>query len=114
MTFATSWYRIQRAGRDPRDLLTAGQTSHYWGRDDLEQSGVSVCETLDDLALYLATAGQGIPIGDGDWVIVELAGELLGSGHDDGEFLIQPTALLSVTSAADDFFDLVGHHYDQQ
>lgn len=111
----TTFWRIQSANREVADLLHTEQTSHYWGRADLDQTGVSVCETRDDLARYLATAGQGIPIGAGDWVLVELTGDLLDTAidADAGELLIQPTAIISVTPADDDFYELIGAYYEE-
>jgi len=114
----TSYYRIQSAGREVGDLLDASeQVSRTWSNSTNEgvyDEGVSVVDSVESLATYLATAGQGIPIGDGQWVIVELAGEYLGWGRDKdaGEMLIRPTAILSVTFADDGFYEMVGAAYD--
>jgi hypothetical protein len=111
-----SFYRIQTADRDVADLLTTeGQVSHYWGQFDEVVEGVSVCESLEDLAQYLAGAGSGIPFGDGEWVIVELEGDRLATVATDaayGEALIRPTAIVSVAPMGDEFFDMIGAAID--
>lgn len=110
-----TWFRIQEAHRNPADLLDPEQQqSHAWGCDDV-RDGISVCETRDDLARYLA--GTGIPIGAGEWVVVELAGDRLpvqGLDAALGEVLIRPTAIVAVTPADDDFYALVGTYWEEQ
>lgn len=111
----TSYFRIQTADRNVDDLLDpANHTSHHWGNyEDMDRPGVSVCATRDDLARYLA--GSGIPFGLGEWVIVELAGEhtdVRGCDAETGELLIRPTAIVAVTPADDEFYELVGEHFD--
>lgn len=78
----TTWYRVQDATRDVTDLLDPElQVSHSWlpggAEDDAETNrrGVSVCDSIENLILYLAGPGEGIGYGDG-WVIVELTGVL--------------------------------------
>lgn len=108
----TSWYRIQSAGRNVADLLTSEQTSEAWGgSDDDTRSGVSVCDSLESLAAYLVTAG--IPFGAGEWVVVELTGELADDEPlDAGEYLIVPDSIVSVRPMGDEMFDLIDAAYD--
>lgn len=112
---STSYYRIQAADRDVADLLVAAeQVSRVWhGNDDQNiQAGVSVCESREALAAYLAIDGAGIPYGTGDWVVVQLSGDLLGYGLDNGELLVRPTAIVSVTEMDDEFYELIGACFD--
>jgi hypothetical protein len=111
----TTYYRVQSADRDVALLLDpAEQVSRAWHRDDLDQDGVSVCESPEALAHYLATAGRGIPFGAGSWVVVELTGEItFGTAldADDGEILIHPTSIVSV-QPLDVLDDLIAAAYD--
>lgn len=110
----TTWFRVQPANRDATALLEAGQNSRTWDNDTrFEQTGVSVCASLEDLAWYLGNDGQGIPVDMdfGTWVIVELTGDLLGAGQDRTESLIQPTAVVSVTPIDDEFRAMVDAFY---
>lgn len=111
---STSYYRIQTADRDANLLLDAeAQTSQAWnGNDDLTRDGVSVCDSLEELAEYLATDGQGIPYGAGEWVIVEIEGEYLGAGIDRLESLVRPTRIVAVTAMDDEMFDMIGAAFD--
>lgn len=113
----TTYYRIQTADRDPSLLLNPEhQISYHWNSIDSEEYtrvGVSVCETLEDLAAYLA--GSGIPYGDGEWVIIELTGYLSDDDAYDaayGELLIHPTEIVSVRPMDDGFFDMIAAAYD--
>jgi hypothetical protein len=111
-----SFYRIQNADRDATDLLDPENwVSYHWNeRDEDARPGVSVCASIDDLAAYLA--GAGIPIGLGDWVIVELDGDrrqdVTAYDAQFGELLINPTEILSVRPAGDEFYQLIGAAYD--
>jgi len=112
-----TYFRIQTADRDVADLLVAeNQVSYHWNNIDSAEYtrvGVSVCESREDLAAYLAHSG--IPYGDGDWVIVELAGEISDDTPYDaeyGEALIHPTEIVSVTPMDDEFFALIDAAYD--
>jgi hypothetical protein len=111
-----TYFRVQSADRDPADLLDPEhQVSRAWHRDDIDQDGVSVCESPEDLARYLVTAGEGIPFGAGRWVVVELRGDLvLGRSHDEdhGERLIRPTEIVSV-QPLDTLDDLISAAYDE-
>lgn len=112
-----TYFRIQTADRDVTALLDpALQTSeHYNNQERDERVGVSVCESRQALAEYLA--GSGIPFGAGEWVIVELAGPISDDTPYDGEYgelLIHPTEIVSVAPMDDDFFELIGAAYDAQ
>jgi hypothetical protein len=107
-----AYYRIQTADRDVADLLDPSNwATAAWQTDD-EQHGTSVCDSLEALAEYLATAGEGIPYGTGVWVIVELDGDRLPERGHDGEDLIEPHTIISVTPMGDEMFDLIGAAYD--
>lgn len=118
MAATQSYYRIQTADRDVNNLLVAEhQTSEAWnGNESATRSGVSVCDSLESLAAYLAGAGSGIPYGAGEWVIVEVAADSLSADEpcdaEDGEYLVYPTEILSVTPMGDDFFEMIGAAYD--
>jgi len=111
-----SFYRIQTADRDVTALLeTDQQFSTKWGNMHESLPGVSVCESLEELAGYLAGAGSGIPFGTGDWVIVELEGtrtRIQAHDAEAGEVLIVPTRIVSVAPMGEEFFDMIGAAYD--
>lgn len=111
-----TYYRVQTADRDPADLLDPEyQVSSHWNNiESYDRVGVSVCESLEDLAYYLAQSG--IPYGNGQWVIVELDGYLSDDDPydaEDGEILIHPTVIVSVEDMDDEFFDLIGAAYQE-
>lgn len=108
----STYYRIQSAGRDVADLLTAeGQTSTNWCDADDVRQGVSVCESIEELAAYLVTTG--IPFGEGEWVLVELEGDFIGYCADDQPLVI-PTSITSVQTLDDaDFWTALDAAYDQ-
>lgn len=110
-----TYYRVQTSDRDPTDLLDADYRSATW-RDELDsQEGVSVCESREALADYLATGGQGIPIGTGDWVLVELEGHPIfarARDADYGELLIRPTRVVSTEPLGDVFYAMIGAAFD--
>lgn len=114
-------YRVQEAMLDTADLLAPEQQySHAWGNDEDEDDprtrhGISACLTLEDLATYLATVGQGIGYGWGEWVIVEMygpesSGEALDA--DAGEVLMFPERIVSVRPLDADFLAMVGAAFD--
>lgn len=112
-----TYFRTQTASRDVNDLIDAdrAQVSFSWyGPDSYDRPGVSVCESLEALTRYLAQSG--LPIGDGEWVVVEVDGdEIDGSDpmdKDCGEILIYPTEIISVRPLDDDIFDMIGAAYD--
>lgn len=112
----TSYFRVQSGDRDVTDLLNPEfQVSSAWHRDDLDRDGVSVCDSRETLAQYLATAGSGIPYGGAGWVLVELTGEPTYEQALDaeyGEILIRPTEILSVAPIDDELFDMIGAAFD--
>jgi hypothetical protein len=115
---ASSYFRVQSPDRPVADLLDAEyQTSSAWHRDDRDRQGVSVCESRETLATYLATVGSGIPYGSTGWVLVELAGTPSSATPLDaeaGELLVHPTAIISAAPIDDEFFELIGAAYDAQ
>jgi hypothetical protein len=61
-----TYYRIQSASRSTTDMLhEEHQFSYDWADPENVQVGVSVCDTLAELAAYLAGPGQGMSYGDG-------------------------------------------------
>lgn len=107
----TTYFRVQSADRDVNDLLDPGyQFSHAWNGAQVRE-GVSVCESRDDLALYLASGvGNGIPVQEGTWVIVELEGETIpGAKPVDPEFedLVRPTAIVGVRPVDAEFIAMI-------
>lgn len=116
MTTTKTWYRVQTADRDASALLDpANWVSRNWGDETVEQEGVSVCGSREELATYLA--GSGLPLGDGRWVLVELTGRrLYTQAHDAhlGEVLVEPDAIVSVAEIDDEMWDLIGTAYDAQ
>lgn len=111
-----SYFRVQSPDRAATDLLDPEhQTSNAWHRDDLERAGVSVCDSRESLATYLAGVGSGIPYGSTGWVLVELAGDVSDDTPLDaeyGEYLVHPTEIISVAPIDDEFFELIGSAYD--
>jgi hypothetical protein len=115
-----TWFRVQTADRDPDDLIDPrhGQVSYHWSNSDSEECdrpGVSVCPSVNDLAAYLAQCG--IPYGSGDWVIIELDGDLVEEvtpyDAEYGECLVWPTEIVEVWAMDDEFLDLIGAYYDE-
>jgi hypothetical protein len=104
-----SFYRVQPADRDTAELLDpTHQFSHAWSNAPwATREGVSVCDSVEDLAMYLAThLASGIPLSSDGWVIVELDGDVIpGSQPNEPEFesLIRPTAIVSVRPVDDEF-----------
>ena len=114
----TRYFRVQDGALDITELLDPERVSSAWHRTDRDRPGVSVCESREELARYLATAGSGIPYGSGGWVIVELEGEVIpGADPLDaewGEVLIRPTRVVDVAEIDDEFFEMVGHFYETE
>ncbi|MDO4243823.1 MAG: hypothetical protein Q4C85_08730 [Actinomyces sp.] len=105
-------YRIQSRSRDIADLLDAEQQLSFPmdGDDDQVRHGVSGCETLADLAAYIACYA----IQAGDPVLVEIEGpESDDEPCDaaDGEVLILPTRA-SIIEDDEAFFTLVSDLVD--
>lgn len=114
-----TYFRVQSGDRDTALLLDRqAQISSAWHTATLDRDGVSVCETREELATYLATTGSGIPFGSGGWVLVELEGEQSADtalDAADGEMLIHPTRIVAVTDLDSDteMWDLIGATLDQ-
>lgn len=105
-----SYYRIQDSYYGTDDLLSGDYESTSMNYMDIRH-GVSCCDSLEQLAAYIATSG--VEIGD-DPIIIELDGypseeEPLEPGR---ESLIEPTAILSISSPAEPggFYDLVDRY----
>ena len=113
---STRYYRIQTADRDVADLLDPEQQwSYSWCDEEREpRHGVSVCDSIEALATYLAQCG--IPYGDGEWVVVEVEGTFSRDEDEDahlGALLVHPTAIVSVSPMGEGMFDLIGAAYDR-
>lgn len=101
----TTGYRVQAADRNAQELLDPDMCFTIDWNNGSEQEGISVCYSLDDLAEYLATKGECIPVEADTWVIVKLSGdELDETGHDD-EMLLRPDEIHSVTPVTQDWID---------
>lgn len=111
-----TYYRVQTADRDPADLIGTHHTSHSWyGPESYDREGVSVCASREALAYYLAHSA--LPIGIGEWVIVELEGDRVAGvtpmDAEVGEILVHPTEIVSVTPLDDEFYQVIGTIFDQ-
>lgn len=110
-------YRIQNAGHDATDLLDPEQqvSYHYSGDDDLTRRGVSVCDSIEALAEYIAQTG--IEIDPHHSVIVKVDGYHSDDEPVDaelGESLLIPTAVVEVIDPdAVGFYDLVSEAFDR-
>ena len=100
-----SFYRIQTTDR-PNILDPEYQTSSSWndlGDDDRIRHGVSVCDSREELAEYLAQTG--IPF-DGSWELLEVEGYDSEDEDEDahlGARLIIPTEIVSRELVGDGF-----------
>jgi hypothetical protein len=96
-----TYYRIQRAHLDPKLLLDPAHQTSLSYCTDTERRGVSVCDSLEALAGYLAATG--IPF-TADDVVVGLDGDWSTDVPEDehlGELLIHPTRIISVEPMTD-------------
>jgi hypothetical protein len=111
---ARTYFRVQSADRDVTRLLDLEECYTYtWDGNETRQYGISVCRDVDELVEYLATKGSGIDIGAGYWVVVELEGYVLDETGHDGEMLLEPSRIVSVTPFEDlDMYDRIGDAYD--
>lgn len=105
---STSYYRIQSADRDATTLLDPEQqwSMSYRPGGDVRH-GVSVCESIEDLADYLAHSGVTF---EWDWNLVEVTGPLSDErdeDHDLGARLILPDTIVSVEPMTDRLADLI-------
>lgn len=110
-------YRIQAADRDLNDLLDPEQQLSFPMDEDDEQvrRGVSGCQTLADLAAYIACYAIQAPCP----VLVRITGPLSDDtpcDEADGEVLLLPTTAEIISDDAK-FFDLVSDltdmHWEQ-
>jgi hypothetical protein len=109
----TSYYRIQPAHYDTAALLDPEmQWSYSWCDQDDVRRGISVCDSVEELAAYLAQTGIEW---DPTWVLVELAGRWSEDTDQDahlGARLIIPTEVVSVRPIDDAFLDMVFSHVE--
>lgn len=109
---STSYYRIQSADRDVQDLLDPELQISISYVDDTERAGVSVCDSLEDLAQYLAASG--LPF-DTDYVVVEVEGTCSADEDEDahlGARLVHPTAIVAVEPITARLLDLIDDSYE--
>ncbi|QHO91905.1 hypothetical protein CWT12_12155 [Actinomyces sp. 432] len=105
-------YRMQDKNRDINDLLDPEQQYSFPmdNDDEMVRHGVSACETLAELAAYIACYA----IQAGDPIIVEVEGPVSDDepcDADAGEILLLPTRAEQVTDD-DAFFALVSDLVD--
>lgn len=108
---STSYYRIQDAGRDVAALLDPAQQTSLSYSTDTERHGVSVCDSIEALATYLAQSGVEFTAQS---VVVEVTGPLSDDTDEDanlGALLVLPTAILSVEPMTARLADLIDAAY---
>ncbi|WP_018024067.1 hypothetical protein [Corynebacterium ulceribovis] len=109
-----TYFRIQPADR-PDILDPEFQTSTSWndlGDDDRIRRGVSVCDTREELAEYLAQSGMPF---DETWELLEVEGARSDDQDEDAHLgctLIIPTAIIARESIADSFMVEIFDAYD--
>ncbi|MDY5784678.1 hypothetical protein [Corynebacterium sp.] len=110
-----TYFRIQPTNR-PNILDPENQTSTSWndlGDDDRVRNGVSVCDSREELAEYLAQVG--IPFED-DWELLEVEGTISNDEDEDAHLgctLIHPTAIISRERAGDAFVEEIMDAYER-
>ncbi len=110
----STFFRIQPANR-PDILDPENQASTSWndlGDDARIRRGVSVCDTREELAEYLAQAG--IPFED-DWELLEVEGTYSDDEDEDAHMgcsLVIPTAIVSRETIGDAFIMEIMDAYD--
>ena len=107
-----TYFRIQSAAHDPLHLLDPGYQFSHPVNGSAVRRGVSVCDSIEDLALYLASpqgAGVLVRVARDATVIVELEGDESGDAPLDPEMesLIIPTRIIGVTPVGEEFVTLV-------
>lgn len=110
-----TWFRVQSGDEQISRIWAGGERFDDDAHTSRDRHGISVCASREDLAAYLAGPGAGIPYGSAGWVIVELTGYHSDDApldREDGEQLIHPTEIISVTEIDDNFFDMIGAAYD--
>lgn len=121
---SSRYFRIQPADRDTAALLDPARwnSRNHGGEkyidgpngEEIEdvRHGVSVCESVEELATYIAQSG--VPVAD-QAVIVELEADLADDEDHDahlGARLVHPTAIIGTTVVGDEFYDLVNAAHD--
>lgn len=109
-----SYYRIQDSRYGTDGLLSGEHLSIPMNGDEAGvRHGVSCCDSIEALADYIAHSA--IEIGTRP-EIIEMDGPLAADQPlDDGEFLIQPTTIISRQDAeAAGFFDLVNNIFEAE
>ncbi|NMM91342.1 hypothetical protein B2J88_44775 [Rhodococcus sp. SRB_17] len=107
-----SFFRVQSAGADPAALLSPDMQVSESYCSGTVRAGISVCDSLEELAAYLA--GSGVPF-DATSIVVELDGPDSDDTDEDshlGARLIMPTSIVSVTPITDSLLDLIDSAYD--
>ena len=109
-----SYYRIQQANHPIEWLLDPEyQFSTSWNAGEDVRVGVSVCDSIEELASYLAQVG--IPFTD-DCLLVELDGTWSDDDDEDahlGARLIIPTRIVSTELAGERLIDMIMAAYDE-
>lgn len=111
----STYFRIQSTDR-PDILQPENQTSYSWndlGDDDRARHGVSVCDSREELAEYLAQVG--IPF-EPTWELLEVEGHDSDDKDEDahlGARLIHPTKIISRELVGDGFDLEIFAAYDQ-
>ncbi|MBC3186349.1 hypothetical protein H7347_07150 [Corynebacterium sp. zg-331] len=110
----STYFRIQPADR-PNILNPENQTSSSWndlGDDDRIRHGVSVCDSREELAEYLAQVA--IPFTD-TWELLEVEGHDSGDTDEDahlGARLIIPTAIVAREPLGESFAEEIMDAYE--
>lgn len=107
-----SYYRVQQAAHPIEWLLDPEYQFSTSYVDDSVRTGVSVCESIEELAAYLAQVG--IPFDD-DCLLVELDGDLADDEDEDahlGARLIIPTRIVSTELAGERLCPMILAAYD--
>ena len=109
-----TFFRIQPADR-PNILDPENQTSASWndlGNDERVRNGISVCDSREELAEYLAQVG--IPF-EGDWELLEVTGSYSEDEDEDAQMgcsLIYPEAIISRETLDDGFIEEIMDAYE--
>lgn len=92
-----TYYRTQSADRNTADLLDpAKQLSYAWSDETNVRHGISVFDSIEGLATYLAASGIEFRP---DWVLITLDGPLADDKDHDahlGADLIRPEVIIDV------------------
>lgn len=102
------FFRINQPGDAPERILNPeDQISHSWNNEEDVRHGVSACESVEELATYLAQVG--IPFDD-NCTLIEFEGTYAAEDDHDahlGAVLTIPTRIVSVRplGEAEDFWE---------